>query len=168
MHDPFLEIAYERARLAQQRLLKRRRAAARRAARAADGRLPRASPTQRAGAAHEDQALRLLARAGLVPLARNVHCPAGEIDLIMRDGDTLVFVEVRARASGRYGGAAASVGRAKRARLLRSAALLLPGLARRHWGGRTPPARFDVVAFEAGTAAWLPAAFSLPSDGAVR
>jgi len=162
MLDPFLEIAYERARQAQQRLLKRRRAAARRTARGpAPAPAPRASPTQRAGTAREDQALQLLAGAGLVPLARNLHCRTGEIDLVMRDGDTLVFVEVRARASSRYGGAAASVGRAKQARLLRSAALLLPDLARRHWGGRIPPVRFDVVAFEAGQADWLPAAFSL-------
>ncbi|MBO9353345.1 YraN family protein [Bordetella petrii] len=161
MSDPFLEIAYGRAHQAQQRLLKRRRAAARRAARPpAPAPAPRVSPTQRAGNAHEDQALRLLTDAGLVPLARNLRCRAGEIDLVMRDGGTLVFVEVRARASGRYGGAAASVDRGKRARLLRSAALLLPQLARRHWGGRIPPARFDVVAFEAGQARWLPAAFT--------
>ncbi|HYG43784.1 MAG TPA: YraN family protein [Bordetella sp.] len=160
MHDPFPEIAYEHARQAQQRMLKRRRAAARRTARqSAEPATPRASPTQQAGASYETRALRLLAGAGLVPLARNLHCRAGEIDLVMRDGDTLVFVEVRARASGRYGGAAASVGRAKQARLLRSATLLLPGLARRHWGGRIPPVRFDVVAFEAGSAHWLPAAF---------
>ncbi|MBV7484506.1 YraN family protein [Bordetella sp. BOR01] len=160
MHDPFLEIAYEHARRAQQRLLKRRRAAAGRSARQpAETAKPRTSPTQQAGSAHESQALRLLASAGLVPLARNLHCRTGEIDLVMRDGDTLVFVEVRARASGRYGGAAASVGRAKQARLLRSAALLLPDLAHRHWSGRIPPVRFDVVAFEAGGVHWLPAAF---------
>ncbi|CAM4378090.1 YraN family protein [Bordetella muralis] len=166
MHDPFLDIAYARAQQAQQRQLKRRRAAARRAARAstADGdmdREPSASPTQRVGAEHEDRALQRLIDAGLVPLARNLRCRAGEIDLVMRDGDMLVFVEVRARASNRYGGAAASVGPEKRARLIRSATLLLPGLARRYWQGHTPIARFDVVAFDGDEIEWLRAAFSL-------
>lgn len=166
MHDPFLDIAYERARLAQQRQLKRRRAAMRKAARAratTEERRsePKVSPTQRVGATHEDRALRRLTDAGLIPLARNLHCRAGEIDLIMRDDDTLVFVEVRARASSRYGGAAASVDHMKRARVARSAALLLPGLVRQHWQGRTPPVRFDVVAFDADEIEWLPAAFTL-------
>ncbi|MDM9560345.1 YraN family protein [Bordetella petrii] len=162
MDDPALDIAFERARQAQQRLLKRRRAAGgRAAARRRPEDAPRLSPTQRAGAARETQAARLLAAAGLVPLARNLPGGAGEIDLVMRDGDVLVFVEVRARASGRYGGAAASVGRAKQARLLRSAAMLLPALADRHWGGRIPAARFDVVAFEPDGPRWLKAAFSL-------
>jgi len=161
MSDPFLEIAYARARQAQQRLLKRRRAAARRTARPpARAEAPRRSPAQRAGHTHETRALALLAAAGLVPLARNLHCRAGEIDLVMRDGDTLVFVEVRARTGDGYGGAAASVGRAKQARLARCAALLLPALAMRHWGGRTPPVRFDVVAFDGGRACWLTAAFT--------
>lgn len=166
MPDPFLDIAYARAQQAQQRQLKRRRAAARRAARGSmtDGDLdrePSASPTQRVGAVHEDRALRRLSDAGLVPLARNLRCRAGEIDLVMRDGDMLVFVEVRARASNRYGGAAASVGPEKRARLIRSATLLLPGLARRYWQGRTPVVRFDVVAFDGDEIEWLRSAFSL-------
>lgn len=170
MPDPFLDIAYERAHQAQQRQLKRRRAAAKRAARAiptdpsAEQQPPR-SPTQRVGAAHEDDALKRLSRAGLIPLARNLHCRAGEIDLVMRDGDTLVFVEVRARANIQYGGAAASVGAEKRARLIRSAALLLPNLARRHWNSRIPVARFDVVAFDGDEMTWLRAAFSLDSGG---
>jgi len=166
MQDPFLDIAYARAQQAQQRQLKRRRAAARRAARGASAhtdteRERLASPTQRVGSAHEDRALQRLIDAGLVPLARNLQCRAGEIDLVMREGDSLVFVEVRARTDARYGGAAASVGHAKRARLIRSATLLLPGLIRRHWQGRTPIVRFDVVAFEGDEMQWLRAAFEL-------
>jgi len=166
MRDLFLDIAYQRAHEAQQRQLKRRRAAARRAERAGvkDTDISRellTSPTQRIGASHEEHALRHLTRAGLIPLARNLQCRAGEIDLVMRDENTLVFVEVRARASDRYGGAAASVGPEKQARLARSAAQLLPALARRHWQGCTPAVRFDVVAFDGEEMTWLRAAFSL-------
>lgn len=169
MTDPFLDIAYARAHQAQQRQLKRRRAAARRAERATPSDPDRhhdtllVSATQRVGAAHEDLAVKLLSRAGLTLLARNLQCRAGEIDLVMRDGDTLVFVEVRARASRDYGGAAASVGVQKRTRLIRSAALLLPGLARRYWNDRSPIVRFDVVAFDGDEMSWLPAAFSVQS-----
>lgn len=122
----------------------------------------RLSPKQQLGSDYEDRALALLVRAGLRPLARNLGCRVGEIDLALRDGDTLVLVEVRARGDGRYGGAAASVGWAKQARLIRTARHLLPGLAARHWRGRQPRVRFDVVAFESGTPLWLRHAFDVP------
>ncbi|MVW79238.1 YraN family protein [Bordetella sp. 02P26C-1] len=190
MTDPFLDIAYARARAAQQQQVKRRRAAAKRAMRQAAAAETTggavglassraktghgeaassliepngwpASPTQRAGAAYEDRALERLMASGLTPLARNVRCRTGEIDLIMRDGDVLVFVEVRSRSNRDFGGAAASIGHVKRERLIRSAALLLPALARRYWGARMPVARFDVVAFDGDEMIWLRAAFHL-------
>ena len=66
-------------------------------------------PTQRAqrGAAVETAALAHLRRAGLVPVARNARYKGGELDLVMRDGDTTVFVEVRYRATADFGGGAA-------------------------------------------------------------
>ncbi|MPT39027.1 MAG: YraN family protein [Achromobacter sp.] len=159
MTDPTLRLACELALAARRRADKRRRRA----------RLPaspvdapvRRSPMQRRGDAHEDAALRWLQARGLVLLARNLWTRAGEIDLAMRDGDTLVFVEVRARGDGRYGGAAASIGREKQARVARAAAHWLPELARRHWRGRPPAARFDAVVFEAGHPQWLRGAFWL-------
>ncbi|WP_454688164.1 YraN family protein [Achromobacter aloeverae] len=120
----------------------------------------RRSPSQRHGDHYEDRALASLARAGLLPLARNLRCARGEIDLALRDGDTLVLVEVRARTHARYGGAAASVDHAKRTRLRRAAAQLLPALARRHWGGVLPAVRFDVVAYDAAGETWLRGAFA--------
>nr|WP_232464810.1 YraN family protein [Bordetella genomosp. 8] len=113
------------------------------------------------GSRYEDQALALLRQAGLRPLARNMRCRAGEIDLALRDRDTLVLVEVRARGDGGYGGAAASVGPDKQARLIRAACCLLPALAARHWGGRPPAVRFDVVAFDGETPRWLRHAFDV-------
>lgn len=161
MNDPHLKLAFELARQAQEKLHKRRRrrVAARCSDDATDSRRP--SPTQKAGSDREDQALRLLQRAGLVLLARNLSCRHGEIDLVMRDGDTLVFVEVRSRANPRFGGAAASVDRSKQQRLIRSAAFLLPTLARAYWNACTPRARFDVVAFERHAPHWLRNAFTL-------
>jgi putative endonuclease len=122
----------------------------------------RLSPKQKVGNDYEDRALALLVRAGLRPLARNLRCRRGEIDLALRDGDTLVLVEVRARGNGRFGGAAASVDRAKQARLVHAAGRLLPRLAALHWGGRPPRVRFDVVAYEGDEPLWMRHAFDVP------
>lgn len=87
-------------------------------------------------------------------VAANVTMRAGELDLMMREPDgTLVFVEVRARRSVRHGGAAASVCRHKRRRLVQAAQRFLV----RHGAGAA--CRFDVIAFEAGRLAWLRDAF---------
>ncbi|MBB1626887.1 YraN family protein [Achromobacter sp. UMC71] len=152
-------LAFELALAARRRADKRRRRAARRPP--PDRPPPRRSPRQRTGDGHEDTALRLLQANGLVLLARNLHCRAGEIDLAMRDGDILVFVEVRSRQADAYGGAAASIDRAKQSRLARAAAHWLPELARRHWRGAAPAARFDAVVFDGGRVQWLRAAFAL-------
>lgn len=159
MTDDTLRLACELALAARRRAAKRRRRTGRAAA---DRPPPRRSPTQRRGDHHEAAALRLLLARGLTLLARNLACRAGEIDLAMRDGDTLVFIEVRARAGSRFGGAAASIGRDKQARLARAAAHWLPELARRHWRGAPPPARFDAVVFDDGHPTWLRGAFWLP------
>lgn len=112
---------------------------------------------QRDGDAAEQRALEALVARGCRLLARNVRCRMGEIDLVMRDGDAVVFVEVRRRSRDGWGGAAASVDAAKRARILRAAQWWLL----RHYGdGAWPPCRFDVVTFEPdGRGRWLRAAF---------
>ncbi|MFO1204509.1 MAG: YraN family protein [Burkholderiales bacterium] len=78
-------------------------------------------------------------RAGLTILQRNFRCRFGEIDLIARDGDAVVFVEVRMRRRGDFGGAAESITGAKRARLIKAAGFYLSSQA------RTPRCRFDAV-----------------------
>ncbi|MET4679876.1 putative endonuclease [Stenotrophomonas rhizophila] len=100
-------------------------------------------PTGRAvrGAAVEAAAQAHLRDAGLRPVTTNARYRGGEIDLIMRDGDVVVFVEVRYRANDRFGGGAASVDRRKRRKLVLAAQLFLqshPWLAEQ-------PCRFDVV-----------------------
>jgi putative endonuclease len=85
----------------------------------------------------------------------------GEIDLLMRDGDTLAFVEVRLRKPSAFGGGAVSVGPAKQRKL---------ALAAQAWLGANPtqaqrPCRFDVVAVTPGTdglqCEWIAGAFTL-------
>lgn len=77
-------------------------------------------------------------------VARNWRCSIGELDLVVRDGDTIVFVEVKARASDRYGPAASAVGYAKQRTLRRLAARWLDEHAES--SGRRGGIRFDVVA----------------------
>jgi putative endonuclease len=98
-----------------------------------------------AGSEAEDAALAYLKQAGLKLLQRNYRCRAGEIDLVMLDGDTLVLVEVRYRSSDQYGGAAASVTYWKQRRLITAARHLLMMRA----DLRRYPVRFDVIAISA-------------------
>jgi len=103
----------------------------------------------------EELAAAYLQQQGLALVERNYRCRYGEIDLIARDGATLVFVEVRMRSADRYGGAAGSITAAKRARLLRAA---------RHYLARVRPApacRFDalLVSGDHASIEWLPDAF---------
>jgi putative endonuclease len=101
------------------------------------------------GQAGEDAALAYLLQRGLTLVTRNFRCKAGEIDLVMREHASLVFVEVRKRASADYGGAAASITPAKQRRLLRAAQVYLLRY-------KTPPAcRFDVVAIDGAQLSWL-------------
>lgn len=104
---------------------------------------------QLTGLAGEDQALAYLQQQGLQLLERNFRCKGGEIDLIMQDGKVLVFVEVRVRSDGKFGGAAASVGSAKQKRLIIAAQVYL----QRHT--MPPPCRFDVIAFDDKKMTWL-------------
>ena len=116
--------------------------------------------TKARGDEAERRALAHLMANGLVPVERNYRVArgprarGGEIDLILRDRDgTLVFVEVRARADARHGGAAATVDFRKQQRLV---------FAARHFLGRfasLPPCRFDVVTVEGERIEWLRAAF---------
>ena len=68
---------------------------------------------QRSGDAAEERALHYLQQQGLLLVQRSFLCKGGELDLIMRDGQSLVFVEVRQRADARFGGAIAGIGRTK-------------------------------------------------------
>jgi putative endonuclease len=112
------------------------------------------------GARWEKLALEHLRSRGLLPLSENFRCRMGEIDLVMRDRDCLVFVEVRYRRINRFASAAASVDRTKQRKLTRTAAAFLA----RHPEFCDLAVRFDVVAFDAAgddqcTLQWLQDAF---------
>ena len=116
--------------------------------------------TKSVGDAGEALALAHLERQGLTLVQRNYRVAAGpnarggEVDLILRERDgTLVFVEVRARSSTAFGGAAASVTASKQRRLVFAAQHFL----RRY--SALPPCRFDVVAIEGESVQWLRGAF---------
>jgi putative endonuclease len=115
------------------------------------------STTKQKGDAAEVRALRYLQAQGLQLVQRNYRTPGrggGEIDLIMRDADrTLVFVEVRNRATARHGGASASVTFVKQRRIVFAAQHYLLKLR------QVPPCRFDVVAIDGDTMQWFKAAF---------
>ena len=74
--------------------------------------------TDSSGNLAEEIAARFLARNGLKIIVRNYRCRGGEIDLVCRDGSTIVFVEVRLRRNHAFGGAAASVTATKQRRII--------------------------------------------------
>lgn len=113
--------------------------------------------TRDTGRTYEQQARRYLERAGLRFVAANVTVRGGELDLIMRDRGTWVFVEVRYRRNGAFGGAAASITRQKQQRLLHAARVWL---ARRQASFETSSCRFDVLAITGESLEWLPNAFT--------
>ena len=102
------------------------------------------------GAQAEDQALRFLLQQGLKLKQRNYACRFGEIDLILLDGKTVVFVEVRMRSTRSFGGAAESITSRKRGRLVAAA---------RHYLAHqltTQACRFDAVLIECdGALEWI-------------
>lgn len=114
------------------------------------------APRQR-GAYYERLACRYLASRGLEFIAANVSLRGGELDLIMRQRQTVVFVEVRYRRSATYGGAVASITATKRRRLLTAAQ---QWLARHNGSFDTVDCRFDVIAFTGGEIAWFANAFT--------
>lgn len=105
-----------------------------------------------AGAAAEDQALQFLQQQGLILVERNYRCRFGEIDLIMRDAKTLVFIEVKARSSSGFGGTAQAITPSKIAKLSATAQFYLGNIR------PTPPCRFDAVLLQGkapATIEWL-------------
>lgn len=115
------------------------------------------------GEAGEQLALEHLERHGLRLLARNVHARGGEIDLVMLDGPTLVFVEVRSRASRGLVGALESVTASKQRRVFSAARVYLD----RHPEHASRPCRFDVVGITRDgtltTLEWAANAFEAPA-----
>lgn len=112
------------------------------------------------GSHYEALALKYLQERGLALLYSNYRCKLGEIDLIMQEGDMLVFVEVRFRKSASHGTAAATVDSRKQAKLRQAARHFLYT----HPRYAASACRFDVLAVESATIQpprinWIPGAF---------
>ena len=97
--------------------------------------------TREQGEYTESLACQYLENGGLKLIEKNFNCRMGEIDLIMQDNDSLVFVEVRYRKSNHFGSGAESITVSKQSKLIKTASLYL----QRHDKMNKYPARFDVV-----------------------
>ncbi len=107
------------------------------------------------GAAAEKEAQHYLEDHGLTFIERNYRCKQGEIDLIMQDNDTLVFVEVRFRRSKQFGSAVETVTSAKQRKIM----LATQHYMLEHQLGENFPMRFDVIGLDNETKRWIKNAF---------
>jgi putative endonuclease len=118
------------------------------------------SLNQKKGSVAEDLACQYLSRQGLSVIERNYRCRVGELDLIMEDGASLVFVEVRSRRDNRYGTSAETITPTKQRRLIRAAQFFLQ--QRR----LDAPCRFDIIAISQErdklNLEWIKDAFQTP------
>jgi putative endonuclease len=115
--------------------------------------------TREKGRIAEEQALAYLVAQGLKPVTQNYNCKLGEIDLIMRDRDYLVFIEVRARVSANFGGGIGSITYAKRQKIIKSAShYMLTHKVQDKWA-----MRFDVISIDGKSASitWIKDAFGM-------
>jgi len=96
------------------------------------------------GARGEDLAVRYLKKKGYKVIERNYRCQWGEIDLVARQGKTLVFIEIKSRTSSDFGLPQDAVGRFKQKKLIQVARAYMA----EHRLHETIPARFDVVAVQ--------------------
>ncbi len=119
-------------------------------------RYPDELPTTTLGQDAEKRAESFLKGKGLLFVDKNVRFPFGEIDLIMKDGDTLVFTEVRFRKTAQFGLAVETVSRQKQKKLYRAANAYLQ--KNRQLGDM--PCRFDVVALTGVACEWIQNAFT--------
>ncbi len=106
------------------------------------------SPTQSKGLDYEKEAIEFLSAQGLQPLTQNLSCKFGELDLVMKDGDTLVIIEVRTRKNNDYGGAIASITPSKQHRIKKTTLYFLPYLQLKYFNNQRPFCRFDAYCIQ--------------------
>ena len=118
--------------------------------------LPRLfQPSNSVGVKAEKHALLFLEKQGLALICQNYYCRFGEIDLIMKNHDTLIFIEVRYRKNNDFGGALASITKRKQAKIVKTAKHYLAQL------DNEPYCRFDVIAIDeaSNSPQWIKNAF---------
>lgn len=104
---------------------------------------------QKTGDIGEEQALQHLSKAGMKLVERSFLCKGGEIDLVMKDQEMLVFVEVRKRSKQQFGGALASITPTKQRRMMHAAEVYLQKIK------PLPACRFDIVVIDNEELKWL-------------
>jgi putative endonuclease len=108
----------------------------------------------------EDFAEKYLIQQGLIPIGKNIHCRQGEIDIVMRDGDTYVFVEVKYRKNNSFGSAVEMVSVAKQNKIRHCVAFFFHQANLNEYN---TPCRFDVIALDGNInhpqVTWLKNAF---------
>src|SRR3990167_8303956 len=109
-----------------------------------------------AGKAAEQKACEFLLKQGLTLISKNYRCKQGEIDLIMRDGQDIVFIEIRLRTNKNFGSAIESINESKQKKILRTAIHFLRG---RQWL-HTKNCRFDVIGMSDNHFEWIKNAFT--------
>jgi len=110
------------------------------------------------GSKAERRASRFLRRQGLTKITHNYRCRMGEIDLIMRDGNSIIFVEVRYRKSSSHGHSQETVTYTKQQKIIRTAMNFL----QRHPRYQRMNGRFDVIGMDAtGKITWIKNAFTV-------
>ena len=114
------------------------------------------SPSQKMGDYYEQKALAYLESNDLICLEKNFCCKLGELDLIMQEQQTVVFVEVRYRKQNKFGSALESVTPSKQAKLIRAANVYLT----QHNLHNNTACRFDVISFDQEHINWIKDAFS--------
>lgn len=112
--------------------------------------------TQIIGFQAEQDAFKFLEKRGLILLARNYRSPLGEIDLIMRDHHTVVFIEVRKRTKNHFGTASETVTRAKQQKIISTATHYLQ---KQQWFDKVL-CRFDIIGISSSQIEWIQDAFS--------
>ena len=104
----------------------------------------------------EQQAERYLHQKGLKTVCRNFHSPRGEIDLIMTEGNTLVFIEVRSKRSCRFGHPLETINNIKQNRIITTAHWFLT----QHTVFKKNPSRFDAISLIQNKIHWVQNAFT--------
>src|SRR5690625_2819175 len=117
------------------------------------------SPTQLKGHKAEATALFFLKKKGLLLLRKNLYCKFGELELVMQDHHSLVFIEERWRKANSMVNSVTSVQNSKQQRLRLCARYFLPHIMRVHFNGVMPICRFDVVAIDGKQIQWIQNAF---------
>ncbi|MDB1145324.1 MAG: YraN family protein [Alcaligenaceae bacterium] len=103
----------------------------------------------------ENTAKTLLENNGLIFLCKNIACPLGELDLVMKDQNTLVIIEVRQRTQKHHGLAIETIGKHKQNNIIKTFHVLFPHIIQHFFNGQAPDYRFDLITIDKNHVSWI-------------